>query len=366
MLLAFAEVRRSLGRFSLLVGSVALLVILLLFFQAVAGALTGGLTGAYEAASADVWVYDDSARRNPQASVLQEGATDAVADLDGVEIAAAVTFTVFDVDGEPTAVVATDPGSPALPAALATGRAAGDAGEGVVGTSAFVGDGPGDTLVLPGDVEVTVVGTATGATFNILPTVFTDRASVAAATAARAGAAVRLPISALAVTAAEGTDPAELAARIGAEVAGVEAVTRDVAIASLPGAGTITRSFSILYVLLYLVVAIVTAVFFQILTVQKRDALVLLRAVGGRSIDLVRPVLIQVLVVVGGAVVLGTAAAVGLLAGARDVFGATLSGSTIVVSAGLLLLLGLAAGLLSVRRVLAVDPVEAVRGGGLR
>ena len=133
----------------------------------------------------------------------------------------------------------------------------------------------------------------------------------------------------------------------------------------MPLAGTITRSFSILYVLLYLVVAIVTAVFFQILTVQKRDALVLLRAVGARQRDVIVPVLVQVVVVVGVAVVVGAGIATGLLTALQDVFGAGLEPVTVATSSLAILVLGLLAGLLSVRRILRIEPVEAVRGGGL-
>ena len=365
MLLALAEVRRARGRFALLIGSVALLVVLLLFFQAVGGALAGGLSGAYTRSSADVWVYADTARRNPQASVLPDGAADAVAGVDGVATASPTTFTSLEVEGEPTALVATTSDSPALPDALDNGRAPQAPGEAVAGTSTFVGEAPGQQVTLPDDVSVEVVGTADGATFNVLPTLFLDRDTVARAVAADTGREGPLPISAVAVRVAEGADAATVAEAITGAVEGVEAVTAAVAVDSLPGAGTITRSFSILYGLLYLVAAIVTAVFFQILTVQKRDALVLIRAVGGGRRDLVLPVLLQVLLVVGGAVVLGTAVAVGLLAASRDVFGAGVSSGTIVRSAGLLLVLGLVSGLLSVRRVLQVEPVEAVRGGGL-
>ncbi|NLH67251.1 MAG: hypothetical protein GX471_13960, partial [Candidatus Microthrix parvicella] len=65
MFVAFKEIRRSLGRFSLLTLAVALLVLLLLFFQAVAGTLTSGLTGGLESSSAQVFVYDQQARSNP-------------------------------------------------------------------------------------------------------------------------------------------------------------------------------------------------------------------------------------------------------------------------------------------------------------
>jgi putative ABC transport system permease protein len=363
MFLALSELRRSLGRFTLLGGAVGLLVLLLLFFQAVAGALTGGLTGAFEAADADVWVYDADARLNPQASVLDGGALEAVRGIDGVASADPVTFTVFDIGDEPTAVVAVEPGSAALPATLSGGRSLEADGEAVLGTSSFVSELPGVPEL--GGAELEVVGTADGATFSVLPTVFTTRDVVAEAVAERAGRDIPLPVSVLAVRVADGVDVASVVDSIGGAVDGVEAADRDTAIANLPGAGTITRSFGILYVLLYLVVAIVTAVFFLILTVQKRDAMVLLRAVGGTPRDLVVPVLVQVVVVVGVAVVVGALTATGLVAAGRDVFGAGLPVATVATSAGAILVLGLVAGLLSVRRVLGIEPVEAVRRGGL-
>lgn len=365
MFLAVTEIRRSLGRFTLLGGAVALLVLLLLFFQAVAGALTSGLTGAYEQAGADVWVYDDGARRNPSASLLGDDIPTAVAGVDGVAVASPVTFSVFEVDDEPTAVVAVEPDSPALPTTMTRGATVTASGQSVLATSGFVASPATEDLQLAG-VDVEVVGEADGATFNVLPTLFVTRDVVAEAVAERAGASVALPISAVAVSANDGVAPVDLARDITAEVDGVEAVDAATAITSLPGAGQITRSFSILYVLLYIVVAIVTAVFFQILTVQKRDSLVLLRAVGAQPRDVVTPVLVQVVIVVGVAVAVGVGAATGLLTVFQDQFGATLRASTVVTSAAVILVLGLLAGLLSVERILRIEPVEAVAERGLR
>ncbi len=363
MFLALAEIRRSLGRFALLGGAIGLLVLLLLFFQAVAGSLTQGLTGAFESAPAQVWVYADTSSLNPQASVLPDDTTAAVADVAGVTDAAPVTYTVFEFGDEPIAVVAADPGTPAVPADATEGRLPDADGEGL-GAGSFGTPGPSGTLDLAG-VSVEVVGQAEGATFNILPTVYASRATVTEATSARAGGApITLPVNVVAVTVADDAEPTDVAAAITDQVDGVEAVDRDEAIANLPGAGTITRSFSILYVLLYLVVAIVTAVFFQILTVQKRDALVLLRAVGAQPRDLIVPVLAQVIVVVGVAIAVGSGTAAGLLAAAQDVFGSTLDPATVAASSGAILVLGLLAGLWSVQRILRIDPVEAVREGG--
>ena len=46
--------RRAPGRFALLIGAVALLVLLLLFFQSVAGNLTAALTGAIDGQDGEV------------------------------------------------------------------------------------------------------------------------------------------------------------------------------------------------------------------------------------------------------------------------------------------------------------------------
>ena len=73
MYVALKEVRRSLGRFTLLSMAVALLVILLLFFQAVAGTLTSGITGGLDSSAAEVLVYDVRARQNPASSFIPDG-----------------------------------------------------------------------------------------------------------------------------------------------------------------------------------------------------------------------------------------------------------------------------------------------------
>jgi Mn2+/Fe2+ NRAMP family transporter len=57
MFLAFREIRRARWRFVLLTGAVGLLVFLILFVQALSGALIGQFIGAIKHQSADVLVY---------------------------------------------------------------------------------------------------------------------------------------------------------------------------------------------------------------------------------------------------------------------------------------------------------------------
>ena len=377
MFFATREIRRSLGRFVLLAGAVGLLVLLLVFFQTVGGALVSSLTGAVANQSGEILVYDARARLNPVASVLAPDVVGQVASVDGVARAGPVAVSIFtgtvDRGGAGTqsvdvALWAAEPGAPGLPTTAEPDdvdrlRRTGSA---VLGSSSFdqVLDGDDVVALQPGDVEVRVVGTAEDAAFNAVPTLYTDLDTYRAAVRARTGTQ-DVPVSLVAVTPVEGADIAEVAERITAQVPGVRAVERSAAVGSLPGVGSVNQSFAILDVLLYIVVTIVTGVFFLILTVQKRDALVLLRAVGARRRDVVVPVLLQVVVVVGVGVLVGTGLAVGLLSAARDTFGASVAPVTVATSGAVVLALGLVAALGAVRKVVAIEPVEAVTTGGL-
>ncbi len=375
MFVAFKEIRRSLGRFSLLTMAVALLVLLLLFFQAVAGTLTSGLTGGLESSSADVLVYDQQARRNPATSILSPEVEAEVAAAPDVVATSPIGLSVFTgtVDGSSSAdaevdvqLVGGDPSGPSVPADIASGRLPSAQGEALFSGSSF--DSPieiGQQVKVEG-VSFKVVGTADDAAFNVLPTLYVPYEDYVAASQARASRPVDVAPSLIGVKVAKGADPAKVARSLTKSIDGIEALDRSEAVAALPGVGQITQSFSILYLLLYIVVALVTGVFFLILTVQKEDALVLLRAVGASSRDVIASVLIQVLVVVGLGALIGSAVTAGLLALTRDVFGAGLQLSTAALTVGVILVLGLVASVGAVRRVLAIDPINATTNRGIR
>ncbi len=374
MFVAFKEIRRSLGRFSLLTMAVALLVLLLLFFQAVAGTLTSGLTGGLESSSADVLVYDQQARRNPATSILSPKVEAEVAAAPDVVATSPIGLSVFTgtVDGSSSAdaeidvqLVGGDPSGPSVPADIATGRLPSANGEALFSGSSF--DSPieiGQQVKVEG-VSFEVVGTANNAAFNVLPTLYVPYEDYVLASQARAGKAIDVAPSLIGVSVAKGADPAEVARSLSKSIDGIEALDRSEAVAALPGVGQITQSFSILYLLLYIVVALVTGVFFLILTVQKEEALVLLRAVGASSRDVIASVLIQVLVVVGLGALIGSAVTAGLLALTRDVFGAGLSPSTAATTFALIVAIGLIASVGAVRRVLAIDPINATTHRGI-
>ncbi len=369
MFIAFAEIRRSLGRFTLLTCAVALLVLLLLFFQAVAGTLTSGITGGLESSSADVLVYDAQARRNPATSTVDPQVEAEISAFPGVVATSPIGLSVFTAVSDGVALdaqlVGGDPSGPSGPSDVATGRRPDAPGEALFSGSSFDAPLAIGSLISVDEIEFEVVGTAEGAAFNVLPTLYVSFADYAAAVQARAGIPIDVAPSLIGVEIAPEGDPANMARTLTSSIDGIEALERSEAVDSLPGVGTITQSFLILYLLLYLVVALVTGVFFLILTVQKQEALVLLRAIGASSRDVVGSVLIQVLVVVGLGALLGSTVTAGLLIATRDVFGATLSLTTTASTVGVIIFLGLASSLGAVRRVLSIDPVEATISGGI-
>lgn len=394
MFIALRELRSSIGRFVLLTLAVALLVVLLLFFQSVARSLTLGITGGVENNAADVLVYSDQARRNPAASFLGPDVAERVAAVEGVAAASPVGRGAFtatapgtpdlggtdpsdaagasdasgasDAPGGGEEVVVIGLGAPwAGPSTVDEGRRAETSGEALVSTTSLAtGFSVGDVVAI-GEMAFDVVGVTEEAAFDVSTTLYVTADDLAALTAARTGGQGPPPISWIAVQVDAGDgDARTLADRINQAVDGVDALDRAAAANELPGAGQITQSFGILYLLLFIVVTIVTGVFFLILTVQKQDSLVLLRAIGGSKWDVVKPVLIQVVFVVGVGATLGAAVAGGLLQAAKDVFGSTLDPRTTAITVGVVLALGLVAALGAIRRVLAVDPIEATVGGG--
>ncbi|MDH3682618.1 MAG: ABC transporter permease [Acidimicrobiia bacterium] len=364
MFLSIREIRRSPGRFALLTGAVALLVVLLLFFQAVAGTLTLGLTGGIENNGADVFVYSDRARRNPAASLLP-GATPAlVVSVDGVADASPVGRSIFEAGGEDIVVIGLVDGATTGPRELSAGRRAERSGEAVFsGSSLAASLDLGQRVTIEG-VGLEVVGVADDAAFEVSPTLYVAFDDYETAVRARAGVPVETPASWIAVTVDDGADPRAVAERISAEVPGVEALDRSSAAAALPGVDQITSSFSILYLLLFIVVTIVTGVFFLILTVQKERSLVLLHAIGASRSDVVRPVLLQVLAVTGLGAGLGVGLAAGLLAATPETFGSSLDPITTILTVGFIVVLGVVASLGAVRRVLSVDPIDATTAAG--
>ncbi len=211
-------------------------------------------------------------------------------------------------------------------------------------------------------LRIRIVGLADDARFSVQPVVFVSYPTFEAARRVTNPDGADRPVfpSAVAVDPAAGVEPEALAASINRAVSGVEALDRDTAVASLPGVQPVSQSFAIILFLAFLVVTLVTGFFFLILTVQKASALALLRAIGASGGSLVRALLIQVVLVVVGGIIVGTALVALASLGSSPTFPISIESRTVLGSGTLVLVLALLSSLVAVRRVLRVDPVDAV------
>lgn len=371
MFLALKEMRRAWVRFGLLIAAIALLMFLILFQQALQSGLLTSFVGAIRNQSAPVLVYSVEGQRVLQGSAITPDMERIVRVAPGVAEIGYIgqgTFTVT-ADAEPAdaSIIGYERDSVGSPRFLSAGRLPEQPGEAVASeTDADDGFGIGDTVVVePGGLELTVVGLAPDAQLSVTPTLFVGYPTyLAAVTARNPGGGVPLP-SALGVVPAEGTTPAELVTTINAAREDIDALTREQAADRSPGVVQVRQSFRIIFLLYGLVVPLVTGLFFLIVTIQKANSLTLLRAIGAPAARLVGALLVQVLVIVGLGVVLGTAlyytlTIVGLTSlSLRFDLGAVLVWSTLLIA------LSLASALLAARRVLAIDPLLATTGAGL-
>jgi putative ABC transport system permease protein len=376
MFLALREMRRAKARFGLLMAAVALLVFLILVQQALQASLITSFVGAIERQSAPVLVFSVDGQRALQGSVISPELEQAVREVPEVAESGRIgqgTFTVevegegdAGADGSEAAIIGYEADDLGAPEELSEGRLPEAPGEAVGSAGDFA---VGDTVqVVAGDAgpELTVVGLAEDAQIQVSPTLFVAWPDYEAAALADNPDAATIPPSAIGVRPVEGVTDEELADRVDAVDDEADALTRAEAAEEAPGVGEVRMSFQVIFLLFALVVPLVSGLFFLIVTFQKSRSLTLLRAVGASGGVLVRSLLVQVVLVVGGGLAIGTAlyalltlVEVGSLTLRFDV-------GAVAVWSALLLGLGLISALVSARQVLAIDPVEATTGGGVR
>jgi len=373
MFLALREMGRARVRFGLLICAVGLLVFLILTQQAIEGGLITGFVGALRQQSAPVLVYSVDGERTLQGSVIDPGLEARIRGVNGVAEAGWIgqsTFTVRVDGGAVSDAALIGYQHPGLgdPSRLSAGRrpvgpteAVGSAADFTVGSRVrIVPSGPAGAT---GPV-FTVVGLVKDAQIQVTSTLFVPWAGYEAAVkAANPDATIVLP-SVIGVRPTPGVTDTELVNRINAASPDADALTRSQAASETPGVVQVQQSFQLIFLLYGLVVPLVTGLFFLIVTFQKAAALTLLRAIGARSGSLVRSLLIQVVLVVGGGIIIGIVLFAPLTLVSLGAITIRFDPRTVLFWSIGLLVLSVASALVAARRVLAIDPLEATTGGG--
>ena len=374
MFLALKEMSRAKVRFGLLIAAIGMLVFLILFQQSLQNGLLTSFVGAIRNQTAPVLVYTVDGQRVIQGSVVTPDLEQLVRSTPEVGAVGRIgqgTFTVDTSAGEgryDTTILGYDDPALGAPATLSEGRMP-EAPEEAIASDADAanGFGVGDTVVVqPGGLEISIVGVAQDVQLNAGPTLFVSyQTYVDAIRAANPDAGEPLP-NVLAVAPADGVSDAEVVDAINARSLDLDALAKDDAADETPGVAQVRQSFQVIFLLYGLVIPCVTGLFFLIVTFQKAGALTLLRAIGAPAGRLVSALLLQAGIVLGAGFLIGVALYFPVSQQRLGGIPLRFETNAVIFWAVLLALLGIGSSLLSARRVLAIDPIEATTGGANR
>jgi putative ABC transport system permease protein len=364
--LGLHDVRRAKLKFTLLGGALALLLFLLLFLNTLSSTLLGSFVGAVRHTSADVLVYDSGARRNLQASRLPTSAVDQVRAVTGVAAAGPIGQTTLTVDvGEgltDLSLFGWQPGLPGGPTRV-VGTVVPKPGEALVDRADEAnGFRIGATITIePTGKTLRIVGFTTESRFNVSPTAYTPIETYREIVQAANPSAPSIPDNLVAVDVEPGTSTGTVIRAIESARPGLEPISRATAVASIPGASSISQSFGLIVGITFVIDVVVTGFFFLILTVQKLRVFAALRAIGATTRFLAASIVVQVVLVILAAAAVATALLGVAAALSSDAFRLRVDLQLVVTATAAVLVSSLLTSLVSIRRIGRVDPIEAVR-----
>jgi len=365
-MLAIREFQRGLGRFSAIVSALGLLVFLVLILGALADGLFYGATGAVRSTTATAYAFDEEAEGSLIRSRLVESDVTALSQAPGVEQAGPVGVLLTGGEGPQgdlsLSVFGIDMGSAGTPTTLVEGRLPEPGETGVVAVDERLADDGvvvGSTISV-GDVSAEVVGLVADASYQLQPSVW---ASLATWRTMRDAVRPELRgqpdgINAIALVTAPDASLAEIAAA----QPGITVLTAEATGLAIPGVEQQSSTLnSIIYTTLA-VAALVVALFFALLVLEKRELFAALKALGASTSRLGSGVILQAAVASVLGVLLGTIVArlFGLVIPAQ--VPTLFRTDTLITIAVFTVVAGIVGALFSLRRIARIDPATAIGG----
>ena len=361
MRIAFKELIRQPGRFLPVGGALTMLVVLLVVLGGFLDGLELNQTGPYRAHEGRLLVFSDQSELLIQRSQVDAGQAEQIASSNGVAAVGALNLiqsTGTDNRGEivdivlfgydlPTDVIPSPPdGGGAI-----VDRALADRNEVAVG----------DTLLLGASAEPVVVARIVSDLSQGSPTVWisTERWREIV----ESGNPAALPPDgfnqALVIEPSDGASTGALVRSLSA-VDGIAVVTPDEAIDALPVVQQQSSTFQGIIWVTFVVTLLVVALFFTLITLERVGLYAVLKALGARTGNLMAGISTQAVGVSLVALVLGFTLSVlfvGLLPAELPV---RLEAARMLQTAAGVLASALVGSLFTLRRVLRIDPAEAI------
>lgn len=368
MRLALKELRREPGRFGVATVTLTLIAILLMFLGGLLDGLIQSATGAYRAQPGQLIVYSETANDTLAGSriepTLRAGVEDAVGTAGTVGGIGEISLGARVDGGDERALESVSlRGYELAPAGLPDEAPA--AGEVWADPDLAEVYEEGQVLLLgPARSEVTVVGfleeSATPSLGGLWGSLETWRAVLAES---RPGSAMgEETVQGLIVSLEDAAAAADVAAAVdGANP--TRTLTIDDAVLAIPGVSAQNSTFSQIIGVTLAIALVVVALFFALLTVERLGLYSVLKAIGARTSTIFSGVVVQALVVTLIASAIGVAMTIG--AGASIPAGSlpfAVEPSRLLTSVGFMALAAVVGSAFSLRRVVRIDPAEAIGG----
>jgi putative ABC transport system permease protein len=367
MKFAVLELVRRPGRFVVTSIALTLLVALLLFFGGLLDGLFQGTAGALDAQRADLVVFSGAARDQLVRSRITPDVRAQVERVPGVASADGLGISLVGakVPGHNrfanAAVFGYEGGVRGVPAPPAPGEAWVD--------TSLRRDGVrrGQCLELGrGRVPVRVRGFVSNTSYLLQGGVWVAPETWrAVAGSNRPDAAVAPGVfSVLVVRVANGADDGAVGTRIDRATGGAtSSLAKHDAVFKIPGVKEQEGTFSAIITTTFVITAIVVALFFALLVLERTRLFGVFKAIGASSAQLVGAVLTQALLLWLLAFLCGAVVVVALEGPLSTLFPFAVGTSRVVSVAIGVLVASVVGALISLRRIVRIDPASAIGGG---
>ena len=365
-MLALNEIRRGKGRFAAIVAALSLIVFLVLVLGALADGLFFGATGAVRTTTATAYAFASDAEGSLVRSKVPETDVAVAAQAPGVTKAGPVGVLLTGGTGPQgpidLAVFGIDTQGAGAPTSVVQGRlpAAGEAGTAAVDAKLRDSGVQLGSKVSVGDVSVEVVGITADSEYQLQPTLWTSvptwramRDAVRPELRGQAGV-----VNAIALETASGADLAAIAAA----VPGTSVLSAEATGLAIPGVEQQSSTLNSIICTTLAVAALVVALFFALLVLEKRELFAALKALGASTARLGSGVILQAIIASALGVVIGA-----VLARLFDLIipaevPTLFRTETLITIAAFTLVAGVVGALFSLRRIAKIDPATAIGG----
>ncbi len=376
--LSLKELWRQRGRFLLFSLVIALITVLVLFITALGAGLAKANREYLGKLDADLLLYQENSDLLISASRLAESKIKEVRRLDGVADAGLLGFsnatilTASSQDSLDVTLIGAQVGKPGEPPLLsgATFRNR-RASEAIIDAkiASLLGLQPGDAFVLKSVqgaddefYELNVAGITDERQFlfqNSIVVPF-DTWEKVRPKASENGAGSELIGNVIAVKLVDPEARNSMQLLLQERLDGVEVADKETAIRSIPGYSVQQQVLNTQKVFTLLIGLLVVGGFFQIQTLQKVAQIGMLKAIGATNRTVASAALAQIILVTLLGVAIGGFATLLLVLGLPAQVPVLFSGSAVVASLVLLLIIGPFGGMVSVRAGVRVEPLRAI------